>query len=679
MRYPNTRTVEAVEEVAGLRYPDPYRWLEDDSAEVRAWQRAQADIASSYVRQWPHFARVRTLVETFTPAMTPTVPRFAGGRWFRAEASSRVVIADEPFGAGRVVVDVAGLGITEGTPMLSWLSPSPDGAVLAFGVCTDGSERNRIWLFDVAGGSVRADAPPHILDDGWLGVTWLPDSGGFFYRAPTGGGREYRHTVFLHRLGAPAPTEPEPIPLPDNTMRPTLIQVSPDSRWAVAAHGTDEPLPVAVRDLADADAPWRPFVTDVDGLVAGHIIDDHYFAVTDVGAGRGRLVAIALNERDPNDPSNWREIVPESDAVMRTVTPVGDLLYLTELVDTYSRVRIFDRAGRAAGQVPLPAAGAVDSSSFSLRSLAERSHPEEFLFSFSTLVDSPGIYRHRPGADEVELLDGAEVSIDDSIVADHWATSSDGTRIPYHTVRLASTDTSRPAPTLIYAYGGFNAPLLPAFPGAMAAFVAAGGVFVHAHLRGGAEFGKAWREAGRFSRKQNCYDDLYAIATDLIARDVTTSDMLGVTGESNGGLMTGVAITQRPELWKVAVARVPMLDLIGGLRTPNTIEATRIDRGDPDDPNDIRRLAGYSPYHQVTPGTNYPAVFITAGAADTRCPPWHAGKWGARMQAAQAGDAPILIAIREGAGHGQATPRAIASDDYAEWLSFVMHRLDMNP
>lgn len=678
MRYPKTRTVDAVEDVAGMRLADPYRWLEDDGDEVRAWQRAQTDLASSYVREWPHFAEVRALVERFTPAGPTAIPRFAGGRWFRAETSSRVIVAGEPFGAGRAVVDVADLGIDEGTPFLSWLSPSPDGAVLAVGIRTDGSERNRIWLVDMAGGTVREDAPPHVMGDGRLGVTWLPDSSGFFYLAATDGVRECRRAVFLHRLGASPPTEPEPIPLPEDALGLTLIQVSPDGRWAVAAHGVDAPVPVSLRDLTDADAPWRPFVTDVDGMIAGHIIGDHYVAVTDVGAERGRMVAIALDERDPDDQSNWQEIVPESDAVLRTVTPVGELLYLTELVDTYSRVRIFDRTSRAAGQVPLPAAGAVDSP-FSLKSLVPQGHPEQFIFAFSTLTDSPAVYRHRPGADEVEPLAAAAVSLDGAIVADQWATSVDGTRIPYHIVRLASTDISRPAPTLIYGYGGFNTPLSPSFPGAMAAFVAAGGVFVHAHLRGGAEFGRAWREGGRFARKQNCYDDLYAIATDLIARGATTSGMLGVTGESNGGLMTGVAVTQRPELWTVAVARVPMLDLIGGLRTPFTVEATRIDRGDPDDPEDIRRLAAYSPYHQVTPGTRYPAVFITAGAADTHCPPWHARKWGARLQAAQAGDAPILIAVRDGAGHGQATPHAIALDDYAEWLSFVMRRLDMSP
>lgn len=318
-------------------------------------------------------------------------------------------------------------------------------------------------------------------------------------------------------------------------------------------------------------------------------------------------VAIPLDgPADPDDVSAWVELVPESDAVLRSVTPVAETLYVHESVDTYSRVRLVDKNGRPVGTVPLPAAGSVNGDFSGLPVLVLQGHPEEFVFSFSTLVTSRAVYRHRPGdgsgTGTIDLLDPAAASIDDAVVEDRWATSADGTRIPYHLVRPAGTDASRPAPTLIYAYGGFNRPFPPSFPGPLAAFVAAGGVFVHAHLRGGAEYGRGWREEGRFARKQNCYDDLYAVAEDLVARGVTRTDLLGLTGRSNGGLMTGVAVTQRPDLWRVAVPVVPMLDLIGGLRTPYTVKSTRLDRGDPDNPDDVRRLATYSPYHQVEAG-----------------------------------------------------------------------------
>jgi prolyl oligopeptidase len=346
-------------------------------------------------------------------------------------------------------------------------------------------------------------------------------------------------------------------------------------------------------------------------------------------------------------------------------------------VDTYSRVRVIDQAGGSCGHLPLPAAGTVGELPFSWMSLPPWA--EEFVFAFCTLDTSWAIYRHRPGDPDADPLTAAAIRIEGAIVEDHWARSPDGTRIPYHTVRLATTDTSRPVPALIFAYGGFNHSFPPSFPGAMAAFIEAGGIFVHAHLRGGAEHGRAWREAGRHHHKQNTYDDLYAVAEDLIARGVTEKRMLAVTGRSNGGLTAGVAVTQRPDLWQAAIPIVPMLDLIGGLRDPFTAAATRIDRGNPGDPGDVRRLAGYSPYQGIRPGTVYPAIFVSAAAADMRCPPWHARKWGARMQAAQAGDAPILIHIWEGAGHGAATPGDIAMEENTEWLSFVMRQLNLTP
>jgi prolyl oligopeptidase len=273
-------------------------------------------------------------------------------------------------------------------------------------------------------------------------------------------------------------------------------------------------------------------------------------------------------------------------------------------------------------------------------------------------------------------LKAPEVTVD-AVVDDVWATSADGTRIPYHVVRPA--DTSRPLPALLYAYGGFNAPWVPQYPSGMAAFVAAGGVFVHAHIRGGAEFGKEWWAGGRLRNKQNCYADLYAVAEDLVVRGITANDRLAVTGGSNGGLMCGVAVTQRPELWRAVVPRVPLLDLIGGCRDPYGRYGIQADYADVDDAEEIRRLATFSPYQLVRDGTRYPAVFVDAGDTDPRCPPWHARKFVARLQAAQAGDDPILLHVWENVGHGWATEKSIALDQSTEWLAFVMKTLGLSP
>jgi prolyl oligopeptidase len=300
------------------------------------------------------------------------------------------------------------------------------------------------------------------------------------------------------------------------------------------------------------------------------------------------------------------------------------------------------------------------------------------VFGFSSLTVSPGIYSHTPGETRLETLQRPATQLDDTTVEDRWAVSADGTRIPYHIVRRADVSSEQPRPTLIYAYGGYNVPLVPQFPGAMAAFVAAGGLFVHAHLRGGGEFGLEWWRAGRLDKKQNCFDDLYAIAEALIAGGRSSAQLLAVTGGSNGGLTAGAAATQRPELWAAVVPRVPVLDLIAACRNPYGRMATMMERANVEEPDEVRRLASFSPYHLVRKGVRYPAVFLDAGDTDPRCPPWHARKFAARMQAASAGVAPILIHIWENVGHGWATDRNIAVLEHAEWLAFVLRELGVD-
>lgn len=678
--YPVTRTEDAVDELAGVRFPDPYRWLEADSGEVDAWQETQARRATAFARDWPRYDEVRDLVERYMTERVGKVPAFGGGVWFREHRAPdrthpQVIAADEPYGEGRVIADLADYQLGDNAPFVTWLSPSPDGRVLAMGVCIDGSEQNTIRLIEVSSARPIENAPAQVLHDGWTGgAAWLADSSGFYFVGLVGTVHDFRQAVFLHRLDAPPPTEPESVPGVEDTREYTVIQVSRDGRWAVAAHRIMNPVPVAVRDLSDPASEWKPFITDIRHTVAGRIVGDSYIAVTDVGAPRGRLVAIDLDAPDPNDRRTWTELIPASDAVLRSVYTAGDHLYVLGFDDTYARIRVIAPDGSAV-ELPLPGRGAIAEQPFPIMALATVGHPDEFVFSFSTLVSSWATYRHRPGAAQLELLKPADLVLD-AVVSDHWATSLDGTRVPYHVLRPQSGPVSEPSPTLLYAYGGFNVPLLPGYPPAgMAAFVAAGGVYVHAHLRGGAEFGREWWEGGRMKHKQNCYADLFAIAEDLAAQNITTCDQLVLVGGSNGGLLSGNAVTRRPELWKAVVPRVPLLDLIGGCRDPYDLWAIRIEYADIEEPEEARRLATFSPYHLVRDGVSYPAVFIDAGATDPRCPPWHARKFAARLQSAQAGEAPILLHVWKNVGHGWATEKSIALDQNTEWLAFVMKTL----
>ncbi|WP_116206316.1 prolyl oligopeptidase family serine peptidase [Amycolatopsis circi] len=672
---PATRTGPDVDEAAGVRFPDPYRWLEDDTAEVRAWQDAQGAAAAACVRDWPHFDRLRELVAHYDSERFAAVPLAAGGLWFRtgSDAGRTVALAaSEPFGEGRVVFDPAAENPAE-PPYLSWISPSPDGTVLAVGVCADGSERNTIRLVDVASGALLPDAPVQVLKDSWTGgASWLPDSSGFYF---TGAGDDpagLAHQIWLHlRRGTPSTVAIEAPWLPGDDYRAIVAY----DRTLVAVQGMLAPVPAAVAPLADPAAPeWREFVTDASQSLAGFLDGDEWIAVTDAAAPRGRVVAV---RPDSADPCSWRTIVPESDAVIRSVRPVGDVLYVAELVDTYARLRIVGRDGTVHGTVPLPGKGALGELPLAMMNILRPSSSDALVFGFSTLTSSWGVYRCRPGSARLETLREPEVRLEDCVVEDGWAVSADGARVPYHLVRRRDVPADRPRPVLMWGYGGFGAPWVPQFPGTMAAFVASGGVFAHVHLRGGGELGRDWWENGRLQSKQNSYADLYAIAEALIADGVTSPELLALTGGSGGGLLCGVAVTQRPELWRVVAQRVPLLDLIGACRDPYGRFVVDGEFARADDPGEIRRLAGFSPYQLVRDGVRYPAVFIEAGDTDPRCPPWHARKFAARLQAAS--DAPVYVHVWRGAGHGWATGEEMRLVQATEWLAFVAKTLGMVP
>jgi len=682
--YPSAPRGDAVEVLAGLSFPDPFRALEDDGDPgVRTWQLAQAELVDGYLARLPWLGELGERVACFSVARHPSLPRFAAGRWFRPRyavgaSQAHVVVAAEPLGEGSVVFDPAEhLDELGRTPFLSWFSPSPDGRLLAVGLCYDGSEVNSIRLLEVDSGRVLDDRPSQLPCDDWAGgAQWLPDSRAFFYVALAGSLEEFELCVFRHEVGRPARTVPESVPLVEGAADLYVgVFVSRDGRWVVASQGWSRARPVAVLDLVSGGG-WRPFLPELDATLAGEVLGDEYIAVTDVEAPRGRLVAVPL--QGPRDSARWRVLVPESDAVLRSVTVVGDLLYLSEFVDTYSRVRVVDRDGTEVGQVPLPGQGAIGEDVSPLMQLRPTGHPDEYVFAFSSLVESWGIYRHRPGAAELETLQAPEVRID-AVVEDLWATSSDGTRVPYHLVRRADVSAGEPQPMLIWAYGGWNVPLPPAFPRAIAAFVEAGGTYVHAHLRGGGEFGREWWEQGRLRQKQNCYADLYAVAEDLIARGRTTSEQLAVSGGSNGGLMAGVAATQRPELWRAAIPRVPFLDVLGACREPFGRAAVVDELGDPDDADDAARLATFSPYQLVRDGTAYPAVYLDVGATDPRCPPWHGRKFAARLQEASSSEQPIFLRVWDNVGHGGATAKDAEIAQSTAWLAFVIDQLGMRP
>lgn len=684
LKYPDTETGDDTEAVAGISFADPYRWLERENEVVHEWQRAQNRLADEYVGRWRHIDAAREGVDHYFVDRISVLPRFVGGSWYRIRLSTGspspcVVISSTAYGEGREIAISVSAKNGE-SPILTWCSPSPDGRIIAVGVCSDGSENNRIVLVDAASGDLLPGAPPQILMDAWMGgVCWLPDGSGFYFLALDGDPSQFKQVVLLHDLATCEQLRAK-IPLPSNSTGYTLVTSSRDGRWAVASYGVHAPRPVALRDLTLPNSPWRPFITWVSGAVTGFVQDHRFIAITDVNASRGRVVAIPLDAENPNATDEWLELLAESDVVLRSIKLIGDHIYVTGFLETYSHVLILDRDGRFIRNLSLPGRGAIAEPLYPLMNGIPTGHPDEYYFVFSTFIESWGVYRHLPGSEVVESVCAPAIRIEGAIVEDHWARSEDGTLVPYHTVRLPTVGKAGPNPALIYAYGAFNIALLPEYPGAMAAFIAAGGIYVHGHIRGGAELGLEWWRAGRMKNKQHCYEDLYAIAEDLIAKGLTTPDLLAMTGRSNGGLMAGVVATQRPELWRALVSQVPVTDLIGILRDSYGRYAVTGEFGDPNDPAEVMRIAGFSPYHLVREGVQYPPLYIAAGANDRRSPAWHARKFAARLQAVSAaGGNPVLLRVRDNAGHGFATSRAIQRDTYADWLAFLMQELGMTP
>lgn len=677
------RTDDSVDELAGVTFVDGLRWLEAPSEEVRSWDDAQNATTTSYLRRWGHREETHRLVDRLFVPRFWGMPRYAGGRWFRKRLDplgdhACLEMGPTLSGPWQVLVDADQLS-TERPANVEWFSPSPDGRMLAYGLAFEGVERNRIALLDLETGKELPDAPSHVINDGLTGgVIWQPDSSGFFFTARVDTEGEFRNALFWHRIGMLPPSGPEPIDLPEGLDSYVIAQVSGDGGVVVATSGLFQPRPRAICRL-DGFGGWEPFVSDVDASVIGELVDDEYIAATDHGAGRSRLVAIPVSSRTPNEPATWREIVPESDAVLRSVRSVGDLLYLTELVDAHSRVRVITRDGTPVDEVPLPGVGTVAEPVLPLMRAIPGGHPTEFLFAFATLVSSRGLYRHDRSTGKTEELEGPAVDLPELQVTSRLAVSKDGTRVPYQVVSRSGAAGTTPRPALLHGYGGFGVPWLPQFNGALVAFALSGGLYVHTHLRGGGDFGREWWENGRFTMKQNGYDDLYAIAEDLVARGETAPSMLAVTGGSGGGLMSGVAVTQRPELWRVVVPQKPFLDLIGGCREPYGRDIVAGEFGDIDDPDDVARMATFSPCQLIHDGVPYPAVYIDAGATDARAPAWHARKFAARLQAATSSGHPVVLRIWHDVGHGWSNGRQETVAQMTDWLSFVLSELGMRP
>ncbi len=685
MRYPEVRRDDTVETIHGEAIADPYRWLEDgESGQTRDFVAAQNALAEPILAALPARKAFRRIVTALLEAPTRGCPWQRGDRVFAWHSDGQnqpvLVVADsvDELESGRVLLDPNALS-SDGTVAVTMASVSPDGALLAYGAADGGSDWRTIRIRDVATGEDLADEIPWTK---WNGAVWLPGHRAFSYwayDAPTGdaltdemgGGRLMRHDV-----GTDAADDAVLFARPDE---PRLFarHWPRDDDWFVLSTdtGSSSGNDLAVRRHDEGPEALRQLVTGHEHeWNAVGIRDGRLFAVTDEGAARYRLAAFDL------ETGAQSTIVPEHpEDVLLDASLTASGLVLEYSHDASHRMQLATFDGELGDAVPLGDGVSITGSESSARSTTVFASTQSFVDRGTRHVievDGDRLVAHRtlptPGP-------AAPAAATERI----RVASTDGATVPAFLVRPGedrSAAVEGPRPTLIWGYGGFNIPMNPGFRAVLAAWVAAGGVLVVPNLRGGGEFGSEWHKAGTKERKQQVFDDLFAVAEHLIERGVTTRAQLALHGRSNGGLLAGAALTQRPELWAAVLPGVGVLDMLRYHRF--TIGwAWASDYGDPDDPAAHAYLRAYSPLHNVRQGVAYPPTLITTGDHDDRVVPAHSFKFAAELQRAQAAaglddpstDAPVLLSVDTRAGHGMGKPKDAAALEFADQLAFAAH------
>ena len=676
--HPVTRKVDLVETYHGTEVADPYRWLEDDNAaETKTWVTAQNQHTYAHLETLPLRKPLRERLTKLYNFERFSVPAHEGGRYFFSrndglQNQAVLYVADHLDAAPRALLDPNALS-TNGTVALKDYAVSEDGRYLAYGLSSAGSDWE-IWkVRDVATGKDTDDT----LD--WVKFStaaWLKDGSGFFYSrydAPAEAAvltkvNEYQK-LYLHLLGTPQSADRLVYERKDKPKWGFNGAVTDDGRYLViyVREGTDTKSRVFFQDLATAGSPVVELLNDFDA--AYHFVANEgpvFFFYTDLKAPRHRLIAI--DTRKP-ERTAWREVIPQTEANLTGVSLVGDRLAATYLRDARSEVQLFDVSGKLDRTVELPGIGSA--AGFG----GKRSDTETF-YSFTSFTTPGRIYRYDFKSGTSTLWRQPKVDFDPDAfeVKQVFYTSKDGTRVPMFLTYKKELKLDGNNPTLLYGYGGFNISLTPAFSVANLAWMELGGVYAVPNLRGGGEYGEEWHQAGTKLRKQNVFDDFIGAAEWLISNHYTQPSRLAISGGSNGGLLVGAAMTQRPELFGAALPAVGVMDMLRFQKF--TIGwAWTSDYGSSDDAEQFKALYAYSPLHNLKPGVKYPATLVTTGDHDDRVVPAHSFKFAARLQEVQAGPAPVLIRIETQAGHGAGKPTSKIIEEAADKLAFIAAHL----
>lgn len=693
LHYPTAPHGDQVDDYHGVKVADPYRALENpDTPVTRAWITAENAVTHKFLASIPQRDAIRKRIAALWNYERFGTPWKEGGRYFYfhndgLQNQSVLFTAATLNGKPRILLDPNKLS-SDGTVALDTWSVSLDGRYLAYGLSTAGSD----WTeFRVR----RVDDGKDLRDDlKWVkfsGASWLPDNSGFFYsrydepKDPSQKLRDanYFQKVYFHRIGTPQSDD-------------VLVYERPDEKeWGFGAIATRDGHYVVIQSNQGTDPHNRVFLLDLTAHplpgAGGRVAPDAVVPVLDkadatydyvdndgskfwffstANAPRGELLAIDVLHPYPEQ---WKTIVPQGTETLLGVSLVGDRFFAEYMQDAHTAIRMFDLHGRAVGSIALPGLG--NAGGFP----GHRTDQETF-YSFTSFTTPTTIYRYDIPARRSSIYRKPRVAFDPAnyVTRQVFYHSKDGTRVPMFITARKGVRLDGHNPTLLYGYGGFNISILPSFSPANLVWMEMGGVYAVANIRGGGEYGEAWHEAGMKLHKQNVFDDFIAAAEWLIKNRYTTREKLAISGRSNGGLLIGAVMTQRPDLFGAALPGVGVLDMLRFNKF--TIGwAWTADYGSPENPQDFRALYQYSPLHHVKAGTHYPATLIVTADHDDRVVPAHSFKFAAALQAAQAGDAPVLIRIETRAGHGAGKPMTKIIGEVSDEWAFLVRVLQMSP
>lgn len=678
MNYPNTSKVEVVDDYHGHVVEDPYRWLEDTESERTAdWVAAQNEITDAYLQSIQARGEIRKRIEELWNYERYSLPERRGSTYLYShndglQNQNVLYKAESLEGPRSALIDPNTLSV-DGTVALADFVATEDGRRIAYGLADGGSDWRTWRVRDVESGEDLDDLVQWVK---FSVITWLPDGSGFFYgryQPPKQGeeltGTNENQKLYFHRLGEDQAEDTLILQRPDQPKWGFSPQVTDDGRYLIIHNwkGSEPQSQVFIKDLRQPDSQVRELITGFDAeyqWVAS--LDDTLYFVTDHQAPKRRVIAVAAGNTDRQD---WVEIIPETEDVLESASLFGSTFYVRWLKDARARVTRHGLEGGLIDELSLPGVGTVDG-------FAGRQKAEETFFSFTNYVTPSTIYRVdlKSGTTSLWRRPDVELATDDFVTEQLFCESRDGTKVPIIVTRKKGTNLDGSLRTLLYGYGGFNISITPSFSPGTAAWVDAGGVYAVANLRGGGEYGREWHEGGMRLHKQNVFDDCIAAAEHLIEKGYTSPSRLALQGRSNGGLLVGAVMTQRPDLFGACLPAVGVMDMLRYHRfTIGWAWVTEF--GSSDEADQIENLLSYSPLHNLKQGTCYPATLITTADRDDRVVPGHSFKFAAALQAAQGCAHPTLIRIETRAGHGAGTPTSKRIDEYADLWAFLIENL----